>query len=278
MASPRFTQLTFSSLIEAVHWVSGATKMASFVKQGTELTRNLKAKLGAGQVATMISVDHPSATLAEKLGEFGFDAVLIDCEHGTAGPERVEEMARAAHVGGMVSVVRPETGLDWLLRRYLVCGVDGWMVPLVHNAAMARGIVDAVRFACPLDQDDRFLIVMIESIEAVNDLEQILDVQGIDVFLVAPYDLSRSMGIQHARPHWQENHATPELRDAMDHAIKTIVDAGKTCGVCVTPASTDVEFYIDKGARLLYTHTDQMIAAGSKQLFKFIESTKSMSV
>src|SRR5262249_5729440 len=137
--------------------------MASFTERSAQLTRKLKAKLADGQVATMINTDHASASLAEKLGEFGFDAVLIDCEHGTAGPERVEEMARRTHVGGMVSIVRPETGLDWLLRRYLVCGVNGWMVPLVHNASMARGIVDAVRFACPFDHDDRFLIVMIES-------------------------------------------------------------------------------------------------------------------
>src|SRR5262244_3005264 len=105
--------------------------MASSTKPGGQLTRNLKTKLAAGRAATLINADHASPTLVEKLGQFGFDAVLIDCEHGTPGPERVEEMARGAHSGGLVAVVRPETGLDWLLRRYLVCGVDGWMVPLV---------------------------------------------------------------------------------------------------------------------------------------------------
>jgi len=247
--------------------------MSAFHERSAELARNLKAKLRSGQIATLINADHPSAGLTEKLGEFGFDAVLVDCEHGAIGPERVEEMARRAQIGGTVSIVRPETGLDWLLRRYLECGVSGWMVPLVHNAAMARGIVEAVRFACPFDYDARFLIVMIESIEAVNDLDQILNVEGIDAFLVAPYDLSRSMGPSHSRPHWLEKKLTPELRATMDRAIKTIVDAQKTCGVCVTPA--DAQSYVEKGARLLYTHADQMLAAGSEQFFENMKRTQS---
>jgi 4-hydroxy-2-oxoheptanedioate aldolase len=247
--------------------------MSGFRERSAELTRNLKAKLRSGQIATLIAADHPSASLAEKLGEFGFDALLIDCEHGTVGPERVEEMARRAHIGGLVSIVRPETGLDWLLRRYLECGVSGWMIPLVHNAAMARDIVDAIRFACPFDCDNRFLIVMIESIEAVNDLDQILEVEGIDAFLVAPYDLSRSMGPLHSRPHWLEGTFTPVLRETMDRAIKAIVDADKTCGVCVTPG--DAESYIEKGAHLLYTHADQMLAAGSELFFEAFRKTGS---
>ena len=247
--------------------------MSAFSVRSAGLTRNLKAKLRSGRAATLISTDHTSASLAEKLGEFGFDAVLIDCEHGTVGPEQAEEMARRAQIGGLVSIVRPETGLDWLLRRYLECGVSGWMIPLVHNAAMARDIVDAIRFACQFDYDDRFLIVMVESIEAVNDLDRLLKVEGIDAFLVAPYDLSRSMGPLHSRPHWLEGSFTPELSETIERAVKTIVDSGKTCGMCVMP--TDADSCVEKGARLLYTHADQMLAAGSRQLFERIRKPKS---
>jgi 2-keto-3-deoxy-L-rhamnonate aldolase RhmA len=248
--------------------------MASFINRSAQLSRNLKAKLAAGQVATMINANHPSANLAEKLGEFGFDAVLIDCEHGTAGPEKVEDMARGAHIGGLVSIVRPETGLEWVVRRYIECVVDGWMVPLVHNAAAAQAIVDAVRFGCALDHDDRFLIVMIESVEAVNNLDEILDVQGIDVFLVAPADIAKNIGALTTLRDWEEGKRSDELRTILDRAIKTIVDRGKTCGTLVS--RTDVQSYIDKGVRLLYTHTNHMIASGSKEFLGCIKGAQSV--
>jgi 4-hydroxy-2-oxoheptanedioate aldolase len=246
--------------------------MASFINRSAQFSKNLKAKLARGQVATMINANHPSANLAEKLGEFGFDAVLIDCEHGTAGPEKVEEMARGAHIGGLVSIVRPETSLEWVVRRYIECVVDGWMVPLVHNAAAAQAIVDAVRFGCALDYEDRFLVVMIESIEAVKNLDQILKVQGIDAFLVAPADIAKNIGALTTLRDWEEGKRSEKLLQIVDGAIKTIVDSGKTCGTLVS--RTDVQSYIDKGVRLLYTHTNHMIAAGSQEFLGCVKGAE----
>jgi 2-keto-3-deoxy-L-rhamnonate aldolase RhmA len=248
--------------------------MASFINRSAQFSRNLKAKLAAGRVATMINANHPSANLAEKLGEFGFDAVVIDCEHGTAGPEKVEDMARGAHIGGLVSIVRPETGLEWVVRRYIECVVDGWMVPLVHNAAAAQAIVDAVRFGCALDHEDRFLVVMIESMEAVKNLDQILDVQGIDAFLVAPGDIAKDIGALTTLRDWEDGKRSEKLLEIVDRAIKTIADRGKTCGTLVS--RSDVQSYIDKGVRLLYTHTNHMIAAGSKEFLEIVKSAESV--
>lgn len=250
--------------------------MASFIKRSGHLSRNLKAKLAAGEIATLINANHPSANLAEKLGEFGFDAVLIDCEHGTAGTERVEEMARGAYIGGMVSLVRPESSVEWVIRRYIECAVDGWMVPLVHNAAMAREIVDAVRFGCPFDCEDRFLILMIESIQAVNNLEQILDVPGIDAFLVAPADIAKNIHAITTKSEWEEGNRSEELQGIIDRAIATIVQHGKTCGTLVSVK--DVQSYINKGVRLLYTHTNHMIAAGSKEFLSQVKSAATARV
>ena len=246
--------------------------MASFINRSAQFSRNLKTKLANGQIATMINANHPSANLAEKLGEFGFDAVLIDCEHGTAGPEKIEDMARGAYIGGLVSIVRPETGLEWVVRRNIECVVDGWMVPLVHNAAAAQAIVDAVRFGCALDYEDRFVIVMIESVEGVKNLDQILKVQGIDAFLVAPADIAKNIGALTTLRDWEEGKRSPKLLEIVDGAIKTIVDSGKTCGTAVSRA--DVQSYIDKGVRLLYTHTNQMIAAGSKEFLGCVKGAE----
>jgi 2-keto-3-deoxy-L-rhamnonate aldolase RhmA len=236
--------------------------MASFLKRDLSRNREIKAKLRGGEVVTLIHSSHPSPSLVEKLGEQGFDAVLIDCEHGSAGPERVEEMARAASLAKILSIVRPEESLPWMVTRYLECGVDGLMLPLIPNAAVAQQMVDRMRFSAPFDHQDRFIILMIETLEAVNNLPEILRVPGVDAYLVAPGDLAMSMGVSPITYEWQSGERPKELTQAVDRAIATIVDAGKVCGTLVN--RNDVQSFIRKGVRLVYDHANHMLARGSR--------------
>ena len=84
--------------------------------------------------------------------------------------------------------------------RCLNAGADGVMVPLVHTADAGPRGREAFRYACPDDHEKRLLIAMIESIEAVGNLDEILEVEGIDVFFVGPGDLSQNMGYPPAPP------------------------------------------------------------------------------
>jgi 4-hydroxy-2-oxoheptanedioate aldolase len=183
-------------------------------------------------------------------------------------------MARGALIGGLVSIVRPETGLEWVIRRYIECGVNGWMVPLVHNARMAKEIVDAVRFRCPFDYDDLFVIVMIESVEAVTNLKQILAVPGIDAFLVAPGDIAKNLGALTTERDWEEGNRSLELTNTVHRAVNAIVDSGKTCGTRV--GRSDIQSYINMGVRLLYTHANIMIAAGAEEFFERVKSAQTV--
>lgn len=245
--------------------------MASFLKRDLAANRRLKAKLRDGEIATLIHSSHPSPSLVEKLGECGFDAVLIDCEHGSAGPERVEEMARAASLAGIVSIVRPEDAAPWMITRYLECGVDGFMVPLIANASVAQSIVDRLRFSAPFDHQDRFLILMIETIEAVNNLPEILAVEGVDAYLVAPGDLALSIGASPITYEWQQGRLSELVSETVDRAIRTIVDAGKVCGTLVN--RNDVQPFIRKGVRLVYDHANHMLARGAKDFLDLVRST-----
>lgn len=246
--------------------------MASFLKRSTAANKKLKARMRQGDVVTMIHSSHPSASLVEKLGEFGFDAVLIDCEHGSATPERVEDMARAANLAGIVSIVRPEDALPHLITRYLECGVDGFMVPLIPNAAVAQSMVDRLRFSAPFDHEDRFLILMIETIEAVNNLPEIMAVEGVDAYLVAPGDLALSIGSVPITYEWQNGKRPKEVDEVVNRAIRTIVDAGKVCGTLVN--RTDVQSYIQNGVRLVYDHANHMMARGSKEFLDTVASAR----
>ena len=232
------------------------------------MSKQLKDKLAKGQAVAVINPDHPSASLVESLGRFGFDGAFIDCEHGSANMETVEKMARAARVSGMASIVRPETNVPWLITRYLHRGVDGVMVPLVHTAEAARSVVQTVRYACPNDYDDRFIVVMIESAEGIDNLSDILKVEGIDVFFLGPGDLSQSMGYQSKV--WEGQERPAEVVLAMEGAFKTILGAGKVAGTLVN--RLDVQSFVRQGVLFLYDHANHFLARGAKDFLDLVKA------
>lgn len=241
--------------------------MASFLKRNLAASKKLKAKLRAGDIATLCHSSHPSPSLVERLAELGFDAVLIDAEHGSVGRERVEEMSRAAALAGTAAVIRPEGSLPHLVTGYLGCGVDGLMLPLIKSPAHAQEMVDVFRFSAPVDHADRTLILMIELIEAVDSLPEIMRIPGVDAYMVAPADLALSMGEPVGGGKF-----TPKTLAAIDRAIKTIADAGKTCGARID--FDTVPAFVEKGVTLLYTHADHMLAAGAKQYFSIVGAAR----
>src|SRR5579883_1181065 len=148
------------------------------------MTTPFKEKLRRDEVVVVLNPDHPSASLTEFIAALGFDGVFIDCEHGMAGIERVQDMCRAARAAGVQSIVRPESDAPYLITRYLDAGAGGVMVPHIETAAAARQVVDTVRYARPKDFDDKVVIVMVESVAAIDNLPELLAVDGIDVFFI----------------------------------------------------------------------------------------------
>lgn len=240
--------------------------MASFLKRDLAASKRLKAKLRAGDIATLCHSSHPSPSLVERIAEQGFEAILIDAEHGSVSRDRVEEMARAAALAGTASIIRPEGSLTHLITGYLGCGVDGFMLPLIMSAAHAQQMVEYFQFSAPVDHGDRPLILMIERIEAVESLPEIMRVSGVDAYLVAPSDLALSMG----EPLLRGEDVTPKVAAAIDRAVKTIVDAGKVCGARIN--FEDAPEFIEKGVTLLYTHADHMLARGAKDYFSIVRA------
>src|SRR5258708_20373218 len=152
-----------------------------------------KEKLRRDEVVVVLNPDHPSPSLTEFVAGLGFDGVFIDCEHGMATIERVQEMCRAARAAGVTSIVRPETAAPWLITRYLDAGAAGVMVPHIDTAEAARQVVATIRYARPHDHADKVVIVMIESLAAIDNLAALLEADGGDVFFIAPTHLSHSL-------------------------------------------------------------------------------------
>jgi 4-hydroxy-2-oxoheptanedioate aldolase len=213
----------------------------------------LKDKLRRDDVVLVLNPDHPSASLTEFVAGLGVDGVFIDCEHGFAGIERVQDMCRAARAVGVQSIVRPESDAPHLITRYLDAGAGGIMVPHIETAEAARRIIDTVRYARPKDHTDKIVVAMIESVTAIGNLPEMLDTEGVDVFFIGPNDLSHSMGFP-AQMHHQD------VKAEVKRAISVIRGAGRSAGTLVTRDT--VNEFIAAGCRFLYEHANNFTLLG----------------
>jgi 2-keto-3-deoxy-L-rhamnonate aldolase RhmA len=217
------------------------------------MTNTFKEKLKRDEVVVILNPDHPSASLTEFVASLGFDGVFIDCEHGVASVERVQDMCRAARAAGAQSIVRPESDASFLTARYLDAGAGGVM-PHVETAEAAGRIVETVRYARPKDHQDKVIVAMIESMAAVANLPELMRVDGIDVFFIGPNDLSHSMGYAAQMHH-------PEVKAVVKKTSAAIRAAGKVSGTLVI--SETVSEIVAAGCRFLYEHANNFTISGA---------------
>jgi len=225
------------------------------------MANRFKEKLQRDEVVVVVNPDHPSPSLTEFVAGLGFDGVFIDCEHGMASVERVQDMCRAARVVGVQSIVRPECDAQHTITRYFDAGAGGIMVPHVETAAAALKIVETARYACPKDASDKVIVVMIESTEALSRLGEIVAVDGIDVFFMGPNDLSQSMNVPGQTEH-------PRVKAAIKEAAARIRAAGKIPGTLV--GRDNAAEYVAAGCRYLYEHANNFMRTGARDFAKHL--------
>jgi 4-hydroxy-2-oxoheptanedioate aldolase len=248
------------------------------------MRNRMKEKLAAGEPAFGVSVMIPSPQIVEMIGAAGFDWVLLDCEHGTLTLESVELMAMAAEACGITPIARPATRSAEHILQVLDRGVMGVQVPHVNTAAQAREVVAAVKFhpagqrglaagtrAARYDahgslaefvkaaNDATLIAIQLEEQAAIDNLDALLQVPGIDVFFIGPSDLSQSMG------HPGNPKAEPVAK-AIDATLAKIIAAGKTPGM---PATADnVAATVARGVRYIYNHAPTLLATAATAYLK----------
>jgi 2-keto-3-deoxy-L-rhamnonate aldolase RhmA len=231
-----------------------------------------KEKLQAGGVVTTIS-GNMSSEIIDFLGPLGFDAVWLECEHGPVSWEQISDMTRACDLWGLSSVTRVNANEPWLITRTLDRGSMGIVAPHVNTAADAQQAVQSAKFA-PLGyrgmfggrqsygvpdyfqhaNDQTMVVVLLEEVEALQNLEEILKVDYVDVFFVAPSDLAQTMG-------HLGNPGHPEVQEAIDKAIAQIVASGRVAGTLANDASASR--YLEQGVRFLMTSWNAWLAQGA---------------
>jgi 4-hydroxy-2-oxoheptanedioate aldolase len=199
-----------------------------------ELWRNGDTALG-GWLAT------PSVVMAEAAARSGFDYVCVDAQHGAIEYSDAVGMVQAILLGGSIPIVRVPWNEAGVIGKMLDAGAHGIIVPMVNTVEEAEAVVRAARYApggarsygptvAGMRQGDHVawaaenvaVIPMIETSQALGNLDDILAVGGIDAVYVGPADLSLSLGL------------TPRNNDgepAFDEALVAIVEACERAGV-----------------------------------------------
>ncbi|TCK22965.1 HpcH/HpaI aldolase family protein [Pseudonocardia endophytica] len=179
----------------------------------------------------------PSPATAEVVGSVGFDMVVIDAQHGLIGEDALLGMLQALSATGTRALVRVPGHGDEPVAAALDRGADGVIVPLVNSAAEASAAVAACHYPprgrrsygpTRLGWHGRDTaapgrcVVMVETREAVEALEEILVVDGLDAIFVGPSDLALAHGMELAA-----QHGDPEY----DALLSRITDACRAAGV-----------------------------------------------
>lgn len=242
-----------------------------------------KAKLKAGKPISIVAPTYTSAGLVELLGRLGFDAIFIDCEHGPAGWDDVENMVRAAELVDVTPIIRVQSSDPSTITRALDRGAGGVQVPHINTRAEADAAVRAAKFA-PLGHrgyaggraamgvtgnftvhanDETMVVVMLEEVEALENLDEILAVEHIDAFFIAPGDLAQSMG----HP-GEPNH--PAVQAAIADAVRRTAAAGRAAGVLTTDGAS-ARRMLDLGARFIYVAMANLLQPGARDFLAEIK-------
>ena len=201
----------------------------------------LKSKLAQSEITigSWITLGHPS--IAEIMATAGFDWLVLDMEHSVLELSEIQMLIQVLDMQKCPAIVRLTSNHPDQIKRVMDAGANGIMVPMIKSAADAESAVQSVYYpprgkrgvglaraqgyGAEFQQyrdwleKNAVIVAMIEHIDAVNAIDSILSVDGIDAYIIGPYDLSGSMG------HIGElNH--PEVASA----IEKVLEAGKRIG------------------------------------------------
>ena len=219
----------------------------------------LKEKMRQGEavIGTFIEIGHPD--VVEWLSRLGFDWLLLDSEHAPAGFETLQRMMQAMNGSNCVPIVRPQWNERVVIKRILDIGAYGVLLPWVNSKEEAENAVKFCKYppegirgwgprrAGMFDPDyyetaneELLIAVQIETAKALENLDDILSVPGIDACYIGPWDLSISLGFG-VPPNWNET----RYLAAFDRVLETAKRHGKPAGMFAN--LDNIEWALEKG-------------------------------
>ena len=220
----------------------------------------------------------------------GYDWVLIDNEHNAFTESQVQGLLHALDGRDTQSIVRARANREEHVKWILDSGAGGVMIPGIKNAAEARMAVEICKYhpigkrgfgPCRVSgfwkyseeyiseaNNDVLLVCQVELASAVDEIDEICQIQGIDAIFIGPTDLAQSLGHLADAQH-------PEVKEAIDKVIKSANHHGKAWGI---PAASieDCKDYISRGGTLLTLGSDtgMIYSSASGSVDRFRQATK----
>ena len=242
---------------------------------------------GRTALGTHVSLNDPAIT--ELMGGVGFDYLWIDTEHTSISLHCLEQHLIAARAAGVSAIVRVPCVDPIRVKPILEMGPDGIIFPQVNSREEAELAVASCRYppmgirgygprrAIGFDganlpeyfekmEKDFLRILQIENIKAVENLDEILQVEGISAFIMGPCDLAASMG-------YLGNDRHPEVRKVIEDVFRRVKKAGIPIGVSYGACKPeDAAYWRDLGVNMISLVADtDYIMMGSRQTLNMMK-------
>jgi len=241
----------------------------------------VKEKLKGGEAVAGVFCNLPSPMSVEILGYLGFDFVIIDAEHGISDYEMCEHMIRAADASGITPITRVGLNLQQHILRYLDAGTMGVQIPMVNTGEDAQDVVNSAKYPpigkrglapvrashygltmatgeyVKMANEEVMVVAQVETMQAVDNLKDILTVDYIDVVFLGPSDLSSSMGLPGQT-------TDPQVVELIERCGRQIVAAGKAAGTIARDPQAFKEWKA-KGFQYLCTGASGFMAQAARE-------------
>lgn len=258
-------------------WLNISSVQKQNPKEVIELIKQNRMKQmlkeGKSAIGTFVKITDPCTI--ELITNAGFDFVVIDNEHTSMNKETVVNLIRMADATGIVPITRVRENSRAQILQALDAGASGVMVPETGTMEDVALVVSRTKYApqgnrgysasqrsanygmmnpkeyAELSNAQTMVVVYCETMEAINNLDEMLTVEGVDVIFIGPFDLTQALGVI-----GEPNH--PRVLETIDMIVKKTRAAGKAAGIIAADAEK---------AKMLIAQGFQMVVVGSDQNF-----------
>ena len=260
----------------------------------TILRNHMKEKLARDEVVASMTVRFSRTIEIARIAQTaGFDTIYVDMEHDTLSIDAVCQICQSAQQIGITPPVRVPSNIPEYICRVLDGGAMGVITPHIRSAAEAREMVNLVKFppighrsaggalsqyhyrSFPITKtqaamnDATSLVLMMETAAALENVEEIIAVEGVDMLLIGSNDLCGELGISGLYDH-------PKLKAAFERTIAAAKKVGKPVGVGGLTGRDDLMIqFVQMGARYVSTGTDlAFLMSACTAKTKFVQGIK----
>lgn len=233
--------------------------------------QKIRESLRNDQISVGSWMQIPNSSIAEIMGQADYDWVAVDLEHGAFSLHQLPDIFRALELGGTLPLARISSGCPKECKQVLDAGAGGVIIPMIESAKQLRALREACcwppsgirgvgfsranlfgkNFDRYIEEAQRpFFVAMIEHVRAIEELPDILAVEGLDAIMIGPYDLSASMGLTAQFEH-------PNVQMVLDQIFQLTSKMKIACGIHVVASSVDeLKHRINTGYRFLAYSVD----------------------